>query len=174
MSPGTHADLIVRNARISTLDDRGREGTALAVREGRFVDVGTDAEVMRYRGEQTQVIDAGGRRIIPGLNDSHIHLIRGGLNYHLELRWDGVRSLADALRMLKEQALARRRRNGCGSLEAGASSSSPSAVCQAFERSMRRRPTRQCSCCTSTIARGSTVPLRAVGAHATRQTLPAQ
>ncbi len=105
MSPGTHADLIVRNARISTLDDRGREGTALAVREGRFVDVGTDAEVMRYRGEQTQVIDAGGRRIVPGLNDSHIHLIRGGLNYHLELRWDGVRSLADALRMLKEQAV---------------------------------------------------------------------
>ena len=65
MSPGTYADLIVRNARISTLDDRGSEGTALAVREGRFVDVGTDAEVMRYRGEQTQVIDAGGRRIVP-------------------------------------------------------------------------------------------------------------
>ncbi len=37
------------------------------------------------------------------MNDSHIHLIRGGLNYNLELRWDGVPSLADALRMLKEQ-----------------------------------------------------------------------
>ena len=60
---------------------------------------------MRYRGAQTRVIDAGGRRIVPGLNDSHIHLIRGGLNYHLELRWDGVRSLADALRMLKDQAI---------------------------------------------------------------------
>ena len=46
----------------------------------------------------------GGRTVIPGLNDSHLHLIRGGLNFNLELRWDGVPSLADALRMLKEQA----------------------------------------------------------------------
>ena len=50
------------------------------------------------------VIDAGGRTVIPGLNDSHLHVIRGGLNYNLELRWDGVPSLADGLRMLKEQA----------------------------------------------------------------------
>src|SRR5262249_50309687 len=55
-------------------------------------------------GDQTQVIDVGGRTIIPGLNDSHLHLIRGGLNFNMELRWDGVPSLADALRMLKEQA----------------------------------------------------------------------
>ena len=46
----------------------------------------------------THVIDANRSRVIPGLNDSHIHLIRGGLNYNLELRWDGVPSLADALR----------------------------------------------------------------------------
>ena len=51
-----------------------------------------------------QVIDLKGRRVIPGLNDSHLHVIRGGLNYNMELRWDGVPSLADALRMLKEQA----------------------------------------------------------------------
>src|SRR5260221_642010 len=50
------------------------------------------------------VIDLGGRTVIPGLNDSHMHPIRGGLNYNMELRWDGVPSLADALRMLKEQA----------------------------------------------------------------------
>jgi predicted amidohydrolase YtcJ len=50
------------------------------------------------------LIDLGGRTAIPGLNDSHLHIIRGGLNYNLELRWDGVPSLADALRMLKEQA----------------------------------------------------------------------
>ena len=41
--------------------------------------------------------------MIPGLIDSHMHIIRGGLNYNMELRWDGVRSLADAMRMLKEQ-----------------------------------------------------------------------
>ena len=56
------------------------------------------------RGSKTEVIDLGGRTVIPGLNDSHMHPIRGGLNYNMELRWDGVPSLADALRMLREQA----------------------------------------------------------------------
>src|SRR3954469_13594432 len=59
---------------------------------------------MKLKGATTQVVDLGGRRAIPGLNDSHLHIIRGGLNYNLELRWEGVPSLADALRMLKEQA----------------------------------------------------------------------
>src|SRR5258708_25047898 len=59
---------------------------------------------MAYRGEQTQLINLNKRTAIPGLNDSHTHLIRGGLNYNLELRWDGVPSLADGLRMLREQA----------------------------------------------------------------------
>lgn len=98
------ADLIVRNARIATLDDSRPDATALAVVDGRFAAVGDDPDVDPYRTGRTVVVDAGGRRIIPGLNDSHIHVIRGGLNYHLELRWDGVPSLADALRMLKEQA----------------------------------------------------------------------
>ena len=75
----------------------------------RFVTValsrsGTTRTLVGWMAIDTQVIDAGGRRVIPGLNDSHIHLIRGGLNYHLELRWDGVPSLADALRRLREQA----------------------------------------------------------------------
>ncbi len=55
------------------------------------------------RTAATRVIDAGGRRVIPGLYDSHLHIIRGGLNYNLELRWDGVPSLADAMRLLREQ-----------------------------------------------------------------------
>ncbi|WP_321838591.1 amidohydrolase family protein, partial [Pseudomonas kulmbachensis] len=69
-----------------------------------FVAVGTDGEAMALRGSGTQVIDLKGRTVIPGLNDSHLHLIRGGLNYNLELRWEGVPSLADALRMLQDQA----------------------------------------------------------------------
>ncbi len=76
----------------------------MAISDGRFVAVGTDAEAMALRGSGTQVIDLKGRCVIPGLNDSHLHLIRGGLNYNLELRWEGVPSLADALRMLKDQA----------------------------------------------------------------------
>ena len=98
------ADLILLHGRLATLDERRPLASAAAISNGRFVAVGTDAEVMAYRGEQTQVIDLGGRTVIPGLNDSHMHPIRGGLNYNLELRWDGVPSLADALRMLGEQA----------------------------------------------------------------------
>ena len=100
------ADLIVTNARVSTLEEGRQDASALAIRDGRFMAVGTDAEVAAagLRSDRTRVVDARGRRIIPGLNDSHIHVIRGGLNYHLELRWDGVPSLADALRALKEQA----------------------------------------------------------------------
>src|SRR5205807_9326005 len=65
--------------------------------------VGSDRDILSLRGPATQVIDLDGRRVIPGLNDSHLHVIRGGLNFNMELRWDGVPSLADALRMLREQ-----------------------------------------------------------------------
>ncbi len=97
------ADLIVMNGRIATQDKRRSFASAAAIKGGRFIAVGTDKEVMASKGEKTKVIDLGGRTVIPGLNDSHIHLIRGGLNYNLELRWDGVPSLADGLRMLREQ-----------------------------------------------------------------------
>jgi predicted amidohydrolase YtcJ len=102
---GQEAAVILHNARITTLEPGAPEAAALAIADGRFLKVGTEAEVMPLRGEGTTVIDAGGRRVIPGLIDSHLHLIRGGLNYNMELRWDGVPSLADGLRMLKEQAL---------------------------------------------------------------------
>lgn len=98
------ADTIVTHGRIATVDGKGAFATTVAIKDGRFLAVGTDAEVMPHKGNTTQVIDVGGRTVIPGLNDSHIHLIRGGLNYNLELRWDGVPLLADALRMLREQA----------------------------------------------------------------------
>ena len=100
---GAFADLLVMNGRFSTLDERNPGASAVAIKDGRFLAVGSDAAAMAYRGPTTQVIDAGGRTVIPGLNDSHIHVIRGGLNYNLELRWDGVPSLADALRLLREQ-----------------------------------------------------------------------
>jgi predicted amidohydrolase YtcJ len=77
---------------------------AIAIANGKISRVGKDEEILRLRGPETRVIDGKGRTVIPGLNDSHMHPIRGGLNYNMELRWDGVPSLADALRMLKEQA----------------------------------------------------------------------
>ena len=100
----TTADLIIHNGKIATQDAQRSVVQAAAIRDGRFLAVGTDREVMAHRGEQTRVVDLNNRTAIPGLNDSHLHLIRGGLNYNLELRWDGVPSLADGLRMLREQA----------------------------------------------------------------------
>src|SRR5437588_5896890 len=100
----TPADVLVHNGRIATQDDRRSFVQAAAVKDGKFIAVGSDQEVMKLRGEQTQVIDVGSRTVIPGLNDSHTHVIRGGLSYNMELRWDGVPSLADALRILREQA----------------------------------------------------------------------
>lgn len=97
-------DLILRNGRVTTLDQNAPEASAIAVSDGKVLATGSDADIMRLAGSGTKVIDLDGRRVIPGLNDSHTHLIRGGLNFNLELRWEGVPSLADALRMLKEQA----------------------------------------------------------------------
>lgn len=94
------ADLIVHNGQISTLDASHPEASCLVIQDGKIVALD---EREHSRGPQTRVIDLKGHRVIPGLNDSHLHLIRGGLNYNLELRWDGVPSLADALRMLREQ-----------------------------------------------------------------------
>ncbi len=97
------ADSILINGRIATMDEQRSNAQAVAIKDGRFIAVGTDKEIMAYKGNKTNVIDAGGRTVIPGLNDSHMHIIRGGLTYNLELRWDGVPSLADGLRMLREQ-----------------------------------------------------------------------
>ncbi|MDP8703538.1 amidohydrolase [Serratia marcescens] len=100
-----HASLIITNGKFHTVDRQNPTAQAVAIRDGKFLAVGSESEVMQHAGPETQVIDLHGHTAIPGLNDSHLHLIRGGLNYNLELRWEGVPSLVDALRMLKEQAL---------------------------------------------------------------------
>ncbi|PVM92416.1 amidohydrolase [Caulobacter radicis] len=99
----TSPDLILRNGRFTTLDRGNPNAEAVAVTEGRFSAVGTETEVMALAGPDTRVVDLKGRRVLPGLIDNHLHIIRGGLNFNMELRWDGVRSLADAMNMLKHQ-----------------------------------------------------------------------
>ncbi len=99
-----NADLILHNGRFATLDPANPDPEAVAIKDGRFVFVGAARDAMALAGPKTKTIDLGGRRAIPGLIDSHMHVIRGGLNYNMELRWDGVASLADAMRMLKRQA----------------------------------------------------------------------
>ena len=100
----TQPDLVIVNARVTTLDKANPEAQAVAIRGGKFLSVGSEQVVRAAAGPDARVIDAKGRRLIPGLIDSHIHVIRGGLNYNMELRWDGVPSLADAMAMLKKQA----------------------------------------------------------------------
>jgi predicted amidohydrolase YtcJ len=97
-------DLILTNGRFTTLDRANPAAQAVAIRGGRFLAVGTEKEAREAAAPDAQVIDLGGRRAIPGLIDSHMHIIRGGLNYNMELRWDGVPTLADAMAMLKQQA----------------------------------------------------------------------
>jgi hypothetical protein len=98
------ADLIVTNAKVHTVDEHRPQATAFAVKDGKFVAVGGDEEMKAHRGGRTRVIDARGHTVIPGLNDSHAHAVRGGRFYNLELRWDGVDSLERGLAMIKEQA----------------------------------------------------------------------
>src|SRR5258705_13883272 len=97
------ADTILYNARIAT-NGVPSFVEAVAVTDGKIIAIGSDREILRLRGPNTRIIDGNGRTVIPGLNDSHMHPIRAGLSYNMELRWDGVPSLADALRMLREQA----------------------------------------------------------------------
>jgi predicted amidohydrolase YtcJ len=102
---GASPDLIVHNAGVTTLQDGQPEAQAFAVLGEKIVAVGGNAEIMALRAANTRVIDAGGRRVVPGLNDSHFHLVRGGRDYNLELRWDGVGSLQRGLQMIRKQAM---------------------------------------------------------------------
>jgi predicted amidohydrolase YtcJ len=101
--PTPTADLILYRGLFTTLAPAHPSATAVAIRDARFLAVGADKEVMEVAGPKTKVVDLKGRRVLPGLIDNHLHIIRGGLNFNMELRWDGVRSLADALSMLKRQ-----------------------------------------------------------------------
>ncbi len=99
----TPPDLILHNGRFTTLDRANPVADAVAIKDGRFTRVGRAEDVLPLAGGATRVIDLQGKRVLPGLIDNHLHIIRGGLNFNLELRWDGVRSLADAMGMLKRQ-----------------------------------------------------------------------
>src|SRR4030088_594296 len=69
------ADLVVLDAKILTVDDRFSEARALAVRDGRFIAVGSNADVRVHTGSKTRVIEGHGRTVIPGLIDTHVHAL---------------------------------------------------------------------------------------------------
>jgi predicted amidohydrolase YtcJ len=96
-------ELLITNAKVTTLDRGNPVADAVLIRANRIEAVGRETDVRKYASPKATTIDARGRRLIPGLIDSHIHVIRGGLNYNMELRWDGVPTLADAMAMLRRQ-----------------------------------------------------------------------
>ena len=99
-----HPDLILRNGRVLTLDPARPEAEALAVRDGRIVEVGADAEILRGRGRETRVVDAGGRAAMPGLFDAHPHMDREGLKARGGLAIRGLGSVSEIVEVVREAA----------------------------------------------------------------------
>jgi len=96
-------DIILHRGLVTTFDRSNPTASTIAIKDGKFIAVGRDEEVMPTAGHDTRIVDLRGRRVLPGLIDNHLHIIRGGLNFNMELRWDGVPSLSDAMGMLKRQ-----------------------------------------------------------------------
>jgi predicted amidohydrolase YtcJ len=95
------ADTVLVNGKVVTVDDRFSIAQALAIRGNRIVKVGTSAEIEALKGPSTRTIDLAGRTVIPGLIDNHAHWVRAA--EHDELRFDGVTSRQQALKMLAER-----------------------------------------------------------------------
>lgn len=97
-------DLIIYNAKVTTLDADNPSATAVSISNGKITSVGISDEILKLKTDSTIIIDAKGRRLIPGLNDSHSHFLRAGTSFTRELRWDGVPSLKVGLAMIRKQA----------------------------------------------------------------------
>jgi predicted amidohydrolase YtcJ len=98
------ADTVLVNGKVITLDGRSSVAQGIAIHDGRILETGTNEDVRKRADAHTKVVDLGGRTVIPGLMDSHIHALRAGLTYSVELSWIGVPSLAKGLDLIREAA----------------------------------------------------------------------
>src|SRR5262252_10561052 len=96
--------MVLINGKVITLDGTSSILQAIAIRDGRVLAVGSDGDIRRLADSRTDIIDLGGRTVVPGLMDSHIHALRAGLTYSVELSWIGVPSLAKGLDLIREAA----------------------------------------------------------------------
>ncbi len=99
------ADIMLVNGRIITLDGASSTSEALAINSGRITATGSTDEIRKLADAATKIIDLGGRTVIPGLIDSHIHSIRAGFRYASEVHWDGAASITEALERLRSNAI---------------------------------------------------------------------
>ena len=103
----TAADLVIVNAQVLTQDPAKPHAAAVAVRDGRIIAVGSNAEAAAFAGPGTRQVDAGGRLVIPGLIDSHMHAVRAALSYSVEVNWIGADTIGEAMRRLRKAATER-------------------------------------------------------------------
>ena len=99
------ADMILVNGKVTTGLMNVGDCEALAISGERILAVGSQQNMLAFADEQTIVLDVDGRRVIPGLIDSHMHPVRAGLTWNEELHWDGLTSLDAALATIAQQAL---------------------------------------------------------------------
>jgi predicted amidohydrolase YtcJ len=97
-------DSVLIKGKIITLDERSTTAEALAVRDGKIMAVGRSADIRNLAGPATRIIDLGGRTVIPGLIDSHMHAIRAALFYATEVNWIGTHSIPEAMERIAAAA----------------------------------------------------------------------
>jgi hypothetical protein len=110
-------DLVLLDGKVVTVDAQSSVHDAVAIRDGRILGLGTSAEMRALAGSTTTVVELGGRTVIPGLIDSHLHAIRAALSFSTEVNWIGARSLREALARIS--AAARRMPPGAWLIVAG-------------------------------------------------------
>jgi predicted amidohydrolase YtcJ len=102
------ADAVLFNGKILTVDADFSVREALAIGHGRVLASGTTAAMKQLAGDATQLIDLGGRTVIPGLTDGHIHGVRAALTFGTEVNWIGVPTLKEALDRIRQAAATRK------------------------------------------------------------------
>jgi predicted amidohydrolase YtcJ len=97
------AEIIIVHAKVVTMDEKKPTAQSLAIRKGKIVAVGADDQVGRMRGIGTKMIDAGGKLVLPGFTDCHIHLLEGGLSLK-RVNLEGAKDVADIQNRLRVYA----------------------------------------------------------------------
>jgi predicted amidohydrolase YtcJ len=97
------ADLIITNAKVWTVDPARPQAQAVAILGDRIVAVGSAAEVDAWRGEQTKIIDAGGKLVLPGFDDAHVHFVSGGMTF-INIDLNDATSPQELTRRIAERA----------------------------------------------------------------------
>ncbi|WP_405647168.1 amidohydrolase [Streptomyces uncialis] len=104
-----HPDLVLLNGRVTTMstDARSAEVEAVAVSGERITAIGTSREIEDLAGPGTTVVDLAGRRVVPGLIDSHVHIVRAGRTWRDEVRWEDELTLESGLAAITRRSAER-------------------------------------------------------------------